>query len=248
MRRTLFFAERNRKEMLRDPLSLFFGVLFPILLLFLLHIIDRSIPREAGMTLFELRSLAPGIAVFSLCFLSLFSALLISKDRSSSFILRLHISPLRGSGFILGYTLPLLPMAVAQTLLCFAAAIALGLAPSWNILLCVAVMLPIMLVDIALGILCGTLLNEKAVGGVVGALLTNVSAWLSGIWFSLDLVGGAFKTVAYLLPFANAVDAARAALCGSYAEIFPHLYIVIVWAIGTMTLAILVFSAKRKAK
>lgn len=248
MKRTMFFAERNAKELLRDPLNLFFCILFPMLLLCLLTLIDRSIPSDAGMSLFEISSLAPGIAVFSLIFLSLFSALLIAKDRGSSLILRLLISPLRGSGFILGYTLPLLPMAIAQTLICFAAALPLGLRLSWNLLLCVAVLLPIMVVDIALGMLCGTVFNEKAAGGVVGALLSNVTAWLSGIWFSLDLIGGAFRTVAYALPFANAVDAARAAISGDYGAIFGHLWIVIVWAVGLTALASIVFSAKRTAK
>ena len=125
--------------------------------------------------------------MFSLSFLALFSALLLSRDRSSALILRLYASPLTGRDFILGYLLPMLPMALAQTLVCLLAAIPLGLPVSWRILACTAVNVPIALVNLALGMLCGTLLPEKAVGGMCGALLTNVSAWLSGIWCSLDL-------------------------------------------------------------
>lgn len=144
------------------------------------------------MTLFEPEQLAPGVSVFSLSFLALFSALLLSRDRSSALILRLYASPLTGRDFILGYLLPMLPMALAQTLVCLLAAIPLGLPVSWRILACTAVNVPIALVNLALGMLCGTLLPEKAVGGMCGALLTNVSAWLSGIWFSLDLGGKVF--------------------------------------------------------
>lgn len=173
MRRMRFFASRNAREILRDPISVGFGIAFPILLLLLLSFLNRHIPAEAHMTLFEPEQLAPGVSVFSLSFLALFSALLLSRDRSSALILRLYASPLTGRDFILGYLLPMLPMALAQTLVCLLAAIPLGLPVSWRILACTAVNVPIALVNLALGMLCGTLLPEKAVGGMCGALLTN---------------------------------------------------------------------------
>ena len=196
------------------------------------------------MTLFEPEQLAPGVSVFSLSFLALFSALLLSRDRSSALILRLYASPLTGRDFILGYLLPMLPMALAQTLVCLLAAIPLGLPVSWRILACTAVNVPIALVNLALGMLCGTLLPEKAVGGMCGALLTNVSAWLSGIWFSLDLGGKVFRRIAYALPFANAVDAARAALAGNWGGMFPQLWIVLTWAAALLAAAIVIFRRK----
>lgn len=103
MRRMRFFASRNAREILRDPISVGFGVAFPILLLLLLSFLNRHIPPEAHMTLFEPEQLAPGVSVFSLSFLALFSALLLSRDRSSALILRLYASPLTGRDFILGY-------------------------------------------------------------------------------------------------------------------------------------------------
>lgn len=115
MRRMFFFASRNRKEMLRDPLSLIFGVGFPVVLLILLHIIQSNIPQEANMNLFDLTKLTPGIGVFGLSFIALFAAMLISKDRTTSLMLRLFASPLRGWQFILGYLLPLVPMSGAAS-------------------------------------------------------------------------------------------------------------------------------------
>ena len=240
MRRMRFFASRNAREILRDPISVGFGVVFPLLLLLLLSFLNRHIPPEAHMTLFEPEQLAPGVSVFSLSFLALFSALLLSRDRSSALILRLYASPLTGRDFILGY--------LAQTLVCLLAAIPLGLPVSWRILACTAVNVPIALVNLALGMLCGTLLPEKAVGGMCGALLTNVSAWLSGIWFSLDLGGKVFRRIAYALPFANAVDAARAALAGDWGGMFPQLWIVLAWAFGLLTAAIVIFRRKMTAR
>ena len=109
------FSGRNTKEMLRDPLNLAFGLGFPVVLLLLLTAIQRNIPVD----LLQLEQLTPGVALFGLSFISLFSATLISKDRTTSFLMRLFASPMRSTDYILGYTLPLLPMALVQVLLCY---------------------------------------------------------------------------------------------------------------------------------
>ncbi len=186
--KVMVFASRNTKEMLRDKINLAFGLGFPIILLLLLTAIQSNVPVE----LFQLDSLTPGIAVFGLSFISLFSGMLIAKDRTSSFMLRLFTSPLKASHFIFGYTLPLLPMAIAQIIVCFVVALFLGLTFNLRILLTIIVLIPAAVLFIAIGLLCGSLFSDKQVGGICGALLTNLTAWLSGTWFDLDLVGGGF--------------------------------------------------------
>lgn len=238
------FASRNSKEIIRDRINLFFGIGFPVVLLLLLSAIQANI----SVSLFDIKMLTPGVAVFGLTFFSLFSATLISKDRSTSFLMRLFTSPLNSSDFIFGYALPLLPMAVAQVLICFIVAFFLGLPISLNVLLTIVVLIPAAVLFIGIGLLAGSLLNEKQVGGICGALLTNLSAWLSGTWFNLDLVGGAFKSVAYLLPFAHAVDAGRAALSGDYSSILPHLWWVIGYAVIITGIAIIVFKGKMNSE
>lgn len=240
--RMLTFAGRNVKELLRDPLNLAFSLGFPLVLLMLLSAIQANIP----VPLFEIQHLAPGVAVFGLAFLTLFSATLISKDRSSAFMQRLYTTPLTSLDFILGYTLPILPIAVAQSLICYVAAVVLGLDVTVNILFAVLGVIPISLLYIALGLLCGSVLTDKQVGGVCGALLTNLSAWLSGIWFDLDLVGGVFKKIAYLLPFVHAVDMERALLRGDFAGIFPHLWWVLGYAVALLALAVWLFLRQMK--
>lgn len=238
--RSLVFASRNRKELLRDPLNLAFGIGFPLVLLLLLSAIQTNVP----VSLFEIESLAPGIAVFGLSFVSLFAGTLIAKDRTSSFLMRLFASPLTGSDFILGYTLPLLPMAIAQSAMTFGVAFFLGLSVSVNVLLAIVVLIPTAVLFIGIGLWAGSVFTDRQVGGVCGALLTNVSAWLSGTWFDLSLVGGAFETIAYLLPFAHAVDATRAAVAGDYGSIFPHLWWVIGYAVAVTGIAIVAFKRK----
>ncbi|WP_332238035.1 ABC transporter permease [Sporolactobacillus sp. KGMB 08714] len=236
----LAFTSRNRKEILRDPLNLAFGIGFPLVLLVLLSAIQANVPVD----LFKIEKLAPGIAVFGLSFISLFSGMLIAKDRSTSFLIRLFASPLSASDFILGYTIPLLPMAIVQIIICFIASLFLGLSATLNLLLALIVLIPAAVFFIAVGLLAGSLLTDKQVGGVCGALLTNLVAWLSGTWFDLNLVGGTFKTVADLLPFVHAVEAARSAVAGNYASIFPDLWWVIAYAAAFLSLAIVVFNKK----
>ena len=244
--RALAFASRNTKEIVRDMLTLMFGIGFPIVLLLLLSAINKSIPEGSGPSMFSIDQLAPGITVFGLSFLSLFSSMLIAKDRTTSFMLRLFTSPLTPSDFIIGYTLPMLPMALAQTAVCYVCALPLGMSFSVGLLAAIAVNIPIAIVFIALGLLFGSILSEKAVGGVCGALLTNLSAWFSNIWFDTSLVGGAFAKVADILPFAHAVSAARAAAAGDWAAIFPDLWWVIGYAVVLLCAAIAVFTAKLK--
>ncbi len=234
------FAGRTVKELLRDPLNLAFGLGFPLVLLLLMTAIQANIP----VSIFELDTLTPGVAIFGLSFISLFSATLISKDRTTSFLMRLFASPLSAGGFITAYTMPLLPMALAQTVVCYACAAALGMHMTLNVLLAIVTTIPAALLFIGIGLLCGSVFNDKQVGGICGALLTNVSAWLSGTWFDLNLVGGVFKKIAYALPFAHAVEAGRAAVTGDYGAIMPHLWWVIAYAAVVFTLAVVVFRKK----
>jgi len=220
----LTFARRNMREILRDPLNLAFGLGFPIIVLLLLTAIQANIP----VALFELDHLTPGITVFGLSFMTLFSATIISRDRTGSLLQRLYTTPMRASDFILGYMLPLLPMAVGQCVVCYLAAFILGLTPSVTVLYAVFFVLPISVFFISLGLLCGSVFTDKQVGGICGALLTNLCAWLSGVWFDLDLVGGAFRRIAYALPFVHAVELERAVLAGEFSAIGPHLF----WIIG----------------
>ena len=240
--RMLTFAGRNTKEILRDPLNLAFGLGFPLVLILLLSAIQANIPVK----LFEIQHLTPGITIFGLSFMTLFSATIIAKDRGSSLLQRLYTTPLTSVDFILGYTLPIIPIAIAQSVICYIAAIILGIDITINIIYAVISIIPVSILYIALGLLCGSVLNDKQVGGICGALLTNLSAWLSGIWFDLDLVGGAFMNVSYLLPFAHAVDMERAILAGNFVDIFPHLWWVLGYSVVLLALAVLLFLQQMK--
>ena len=240
--RILTFAKRNIKEILRDPVNLVFGLGFPLVLLLLLSAIQANVP----VNLFEIDTLTPGITVFGLSVIALFSATLVAKDRDSAFLQRLYTTPLTTLDFILGYMLPLLPVAVGQTVICYLFAIPLGLTVSINIVYAIIGIIPMAIFNIALGLLCGSILGVKQVGGICGALLSNLSAWLSGVWFDLKLVGGFFEKLAGALPFVHAVEFEKALFSGSYGHAPDHILPIIIYGIFVTAASVFCFLRQMK--
>ncbi|MEG0277044.1 MAG: ABC transporter permease [Coprobacillus sp.] len=240
--KTLAFASRNTKEILRDKVNLIFGIAFPIVLLVLLTVIQSNIPVEQ----FPIDRLTPGISIFGLSFISLFSGFLIAKDRTSSFMMRLMSSPMKSSNFILGYVLPLVPMALVQSSICFIVALFLGLTWTPNIILIIIANIPTAFIFISIGLICGTFFTDKQVGSLCGALLTNLCAWFSGTWFDVALVGGIFESVANCLPFIHAVNLGRTILLGNWSQVMPDLLWVVGYAIVLIFISIYFFTKKMK--
>ena len=240
--RMMTFAKRCAKEILRDPINLGFGLGFPLVLLLLLSAIQANIP----VNLFEIGTLTPGITVFGLSFMTLFSATLIAKDRESALLQRLYTTPLTGFDFIAGYMLPILPIAIGQTVICYLFAIPLGLEVSVNIIYAVIGIIPMAIFNIASGLLCGSVLGVKQVGSICGALLTNLSAWLSGVWFDLNLVGGTFKKIADALPFVHAAELEKALFSGKFEVAVSHILPILLYSVLITVVAVFCFLRQMK--
>ena len=240
--RMMTFAKRCTKEILRDPINLGFGLGFPLVLLVLLSSLQANIP----VSLFEIDTLTPGITVFGLSFMTLFSATLIAKDREGAFLQRLYTTPLTGFDFIIGYMLPILPIALGQAIICYLFAIPLGLTVSTNIVYAIIGIIPMAIFNIALGLLCGSVLGVKQVGGICGALLTNLSAWLSGVWFDLKLVGGFFEKIANALPFVHAVEMEKALFSGNFEDAAVHILPILLYSVFTTAVAVVCFLRQMK--
>ena len=240
--RMMTFAKRCTKEILRDPINLGFGLGFPLVLLVLLSAMQANIP----VSLFEIDTLTPGITVFGLSFMTIFSATLIAKDRESALLQRLYTTPLTGLDFIIGYMLPILPIALGQTIICYLFAIPLGLTFSINIIYAVIGIIPMAIFNIALGLLFGSILGVKQVGGICGALLTNLSAWLSGVWFDLELVGGFFEKLANVLPFVHAAELEKALFHGDFEAAASHIMPIIIYSVFATVVAVFCFLGQMK--
>lgn len=246
--RSIVFCRRTIKELLRDPLGYIFCLGFPLVMLVIMTIVDRSIPEEAGMKLFHIQYLAPGIALFGLTFIMLFTCLQVSKDRASAFLTRLYASPMNAVDFIGGYTFPLIIISVLQIVVAFVASIIIGIITGYefqlgNVLLCILVLLPSTLMFIAIGLFFGTLLNDKAAPGICSIIISAASL-LGGVWMDVDAVGGTFMKVCHALPFYHGVNAARMALQGNYDKLWKPLIIILVYALLIYIFSALLFQRK----
>lgn len=243
MKRSLIFAQRNFKEMRRDVLSWIFCIGLPLMLLALCRFVLSNIPDTP--TNFMLQNFSGGILIFSYSFVTLFCGVLVSKDKSTSFLQRLYISPMTAKDFILGYTLSSLPIVLAQCVAVYGLSLLFGLQFSFNILLGVLLSLPSAFMYIGLGLLLGSCLPDKAVSGIA-SFFVNVAALLSGMWFDLSMIGKTFSDIMHFLPFANSFDVMTFAIAGDWSKVWLPFVICTVWAIATFVLAIFVFDKKSK--
>ena len=226
------FAERNRKEIFRDPLSIILGIALPLILL----VVFTTIEKNAPLVAFKVENLTPGLIVFSFAFLTMFSALLIAKDKQSAFLTRLFSSPLTVNDYVFGYALPLIPLALLQGIICFGLANILGLSSSlMNILLSILTLLPIILMSIFLGIFLGALCTEKQISGIGTIYITAVS-FLGGAWMDIRMLGDTFQKVSNTLPFVHSIQLARDVLVGNYATFHSHFW----WSFGYGILALVI--------
>lgn len=252
MNRILAFSGRNLKELLRDPLSYIFCLGFPLVMLVIMSIVDQSIPPEAGLTIFNIENLAGGIAMFGQSFIMLFTCLTVSKDRSGAFLTRLYASPMKSADFIAGYTLPVLVLAVIQSVITFAASIIAAAILGTNTisaagaLMAVVVLVPGAVFFIAAGLLFGSLFNEKAAPGLC-SIIISLASLLGCVWFDAEGAGGIMLDVCRALPFYHCVKAARMATAMEFSGIGVHLLIVAAYAVGTAVLASVVFRSKMRA-
>lgn len=246
----IIFCKRTIKEILRDPLSYIFCLGFPIVMLIIMSIVNNSIPKEAGMKIFELDYLAPGMAYFGLSFVMLFTCIQVSKDRTTSLLMRLHASPMKSIDFIIGYTLPVIIIALLQMLITYTAALILAAIIGKSIsiagiLLSIITLLPSALCFISFGLIFGTLVSEKAAPGICSIIIT-VNGMIGNIWMDVDQLGGSIQKLSKALPFYHGVKCARLSVAGNYSELAKPVIISIAWALGLYILATFIMNSKLK--
>lgn len=235
--RILNFAKRNFKEIIRDPLSIVFAIILPLFLLFIFQ--QFNIPSEV----YKLENFAPSIIIFGYSFITLFTANLIAKDRSTSLLSRLYASPLKSYEFILGYTLSILPIALIQSILFFAVALILGLSFTANILITILIMIPTSLLFVALGILIGSISNDKSAPGI-GSIIVQLVAFTSGMYFDVNMAGSFITVLSKVLPFSYTVNIARSSLSNNLLNSKIDLLILIIYIIFVFLLSSFIFKKK----
>ena len=248
--RSIVFAKRTFIEIMRDPLSYIFCLGFPMIMLVLMTILDQSIPSQANMTVFHIENLSPGIAYFGLTFIMLFSSIQVSKDRSTALLMRLYASPMKPADYVIGYTLPVCALALIQMVLCFGAALVIGLFVDYSfslvaILFSMLALLPSALLFIGIGIFFGSLVSDKAAPGLC-SILISAAGMVGGIWMDIDGLGGMMKKVASALPFYHGVSLARIPFRENTDGMAGHLLWTAISATVIYVAAVMIFKEKMK--
>lgn len=236
------YSKRNMKELLSDPISLVFTIGLPAFLLIFMTSLNKSIGVNEA---FKPENFVPSTIIFSYAFLTMFTGLLIAKDRSSSFLSRMYVSPLKAHHYIIGYMLPVLIISLVQSILLYVIGFIIGLPITIDTIISIPFLLIISILFISFGVLFGSLLKDQQVGPI-SSILIQIVAFMSGMWFSLDLIGGTFKTIGYILPFAHALDMIRFVLQGNYVHVLQPFLVVSLYVIVTTVISIMVFKKNMK--
>lgn len=246
MNKAVVFARRNIVETLRSPVSWIFGLILPIGIFVIMQVIVKSIGEFAdSVPMFGVDRFTGGVVIFGASFLSLFCALIISGDRSQSFLARLFASPMKASDYIVGYILGTLPLAAVQIVITYTVGLCFGLTPSWNVLPAALFSAVIALLFISIGVILGSVLSAKGAPPIC-SVVVQIAALLSGMWFDLDMIGGGFNVFCHVLPFANAYDIVRYTLAGDYANVWLPFVITFAYTAVVFAAAVVAFGSRSK--
>lgn len=236
---------RNIKEILRDPISIIFLMAVPLFMEILFYSAFHKMTAQ-----FEMCYLAPGIVIFSQSFLTLFSGLLISVDRGTSFLTRLYVSKAKAHEFILSYAFALVPLAAVQSVLFMTVGGLLDFS-FWSVGIVYGILLSLVtsLFFIAVGIMLGSVCGEKSIGGVASIIITGQSV-LSGMWFPVEGLSDGFQTFMKVLPFKNATMLVQNAINGVgdlFTDFFLPLIIVAAYMLAAIVGAVVLFRRQMKS-
>jgi ABC-2 type transport system permease protein len=175
----------------------------------------------------------------------MFLGLLIAKDKSSSFLTRLFISPLRAKDFIIGYSIPLLPFSLIIGIVCLIVGMMVGVPISMTLVYTLVSFIPYILFSVFIGIFLGVICNETQIMAI-GNIYIIASALLGGAWMDLNILGENVKKITEVLPFSHAIEASRIVLSGRQDNLWFHLLIVSIYAILFFFLSVYFFNRKMK--
>ncbi len=237
--RSLNFAKRSFKEIARDPLSVIFALLLPLFLLFVFS--QLNIPSEV----YNIENFTPGILIFSFAFVSMFTATLVARDRCTSLLVRLGVSPMKSRDYVIGYALAVMPLVLAQNILFFTAALLMGLDLTVSILWTALASMPISVLFVFLGILIGSLTAEKSSAGA-SSIVVQLVAFTSGMYFDSGMMGGFFDTVCRVLPFSSCLTVLKTLLNSTDTSLAMPIISVCIYTALTVTASVYIFNINMK--
>jgi ABC-2 type transport system permease protein len=221
---------------LRDRISLFFAIVFPVGILLVLGFVFPAPGYR--------RQLLAGMLAVSVLFFSLNGIAFESLfQRNSGVYKLLRATPYKSITFITNLTASRGVVALLScALVAIAGVLIFGIALSWQSVL---LLLPVMV----LGILCFTFLgltisnlvqNENQVA-MLNNIVTLPMIFTSATFYSLSNAPSWVTTIGHVLPFSYLIDAAHAAFAGNVEGVVFPLLIPFGFTLISMLLALVTF-------
>ena len=162
---------------------------------------------------------------------------------------------MKGKDFTLGYILPMLLVSIIQSVLTFIAAIIIAGIVDYDIkitglALAVITTLPSAMMFIAIGLIFGSILNEKSAPGICSVII-SAGTFLGGVFFDAEGVGGGIYKVCKCLPFIYCTRIARTSINLDFSDSFGRFWLPLIVtfssALVMTVIGIAVFSRQMKA-
>ncbi|MCZ2857355.1 ABC transporter permease [Blastococcus sp. VKM Ac-2987] len=227
------------RRVARNRQFVFFTVLLPALFtVFLTEIIGGQMAGAA-----ERQDVAASIMVSMMAYGAIGAALgatiRISFDRASGWLRQLRVTPVPQTevfavDVVVGVLLTLPSLLVVALVGRFVSGVQLD-PGTWLAL--VAALWAGSSAFVALGILVGLALDEKAAGGAIG-ILGVVLAALGGLWWPVEMLPGAMRGLAYTLPSYWYAELGRGVVSGGWA--IAAVLVLAAYTAGFGALAVLV--------
>ena len=221
---------------LRDRISLFWAVLFPVVLLAVLS----SFFPDPGYR----QHLAGGMVTLSCLFFALSGTgfeVLAQRNRGVYKLLR--VAPLGTTAFVAA----LAAARVVVTLLCAGAVLAAAVllwGPSWSpeeLLLLLPVLALATFCFTALGFTIGNLGDNEAQVAMLNNLLTLPMVLGSEVFYTLERAPAWMQAASQMLPLHHALGAVRAAMSGHPGDVLPGMAALVLFTLLSLGLAVATF-------
>lgn len=225
-------GKRNLKEIYRDHVQLAFLLGIPVAIML---VFGTAFPEE------HFNFYASGTVVFGLMILITTAAAMIAADRERGLLARMLTTPAKPWDFILGYSLPFIPVLIVSILIYLGVGMAMGLTIVGNVGHAFLVFFLVGLCSIGIGMIVGTLVKSERQAPICWVFIVPI-AMISGAWYPVEHMPSAVESVAGALPFKPAIDTARSVVWGaSFSAIAPDSYRLIGWAVVVLMAGILLF-------